>query len=109
MRQFQESIRRYEGIPASLQSSWERRLQSWEHLGAPATKLGGPATCLEAPRITVERSGKNNIVFGNGAGARLEIIATTYRSTIWKTHVLSLYSHLSIYVSMYIATHLHTV
>jgi len=36
---------------------------------------------------------------------RLEIIATTYRSTIFKTHLFSLYSHLCIYVS----THLHTV
>jgi hypothetical protein len=35
----------------------------------------------------------------------LEIIATTYRSTIFKTHVFSLYSHLCIYI----ATHLHTV
>ena len=43
----------------------------------------------------------------------LEIIATTYCSTIVKTPVFSLYSHLCIYVSMnlciYIATHLHTV
>jgi len=36
---------------------------------------------------------------------RLEIIATTYRSTIFKTHVFSLYPHLCIYI----ATHLHTV
>jgi hypothetical protein len=36
---------------------------------------------------------------------RLEIIATTYRSTIFKTHVFSFYSHLYIYI----ATHLHTV
>jgi len=36
---------------------------------------------------------------------RLEIIATTHRSTIFKTHVFSLYSHLCIYI----ATHLHTV
>ena len=44
---------------------------------------------------------------------RLEIIATTYRSMIFKTHVFSFYSHLCIYVSMYlciyIATHLHMV
>jgi hypothetical protein len=35
----------------------------------------------------------------------LEIIATTYRSKYSKTHAFSLYSHLSIYI----ATHLHTV
>jgi hypothetical protein len=44
---------------------------------------------------------------------RLEILATTYRSTMVKTHVFSLYSHLCIYVSMYlciyIATNLHTI
>jgi hypothetical protein len=35
----------------------------------------------------------------------LEIIATTYHSTIVKTHVFSSYFHLCIYI----ATHLHTV
>ena len=35
----------------------------------------------------------------------LEIIATTHRSTIVKTHVFSLYSHLCIYI----ATHLHSI
>ena len=34
-----------------------------------------------------------------------EIIATTYRSTICKTHIFSLYSHQCIYI----VTHLHTV
>jgi len=44
----------------------------------------------------------------NAAGApgmlqvHLEIIATTYRSTIVKTHVFRLYSHLCINVSMYL-------
>jgi len=32
----------------------------------------------------------------------LDIIATTYRSTIFKTHVFSLYTHLCIYVCMYL-------
>jgi len=44
---------------------------------------------------------------------RLEIIATINRATIVKIHVLRLYSHLFIYVSMnlciYIVTHLHTI
>jgi hypothetical protein len=108
MRQLQESMRPLEGIPAGHQSNWEhrrqaweRRQQAWEHLGAPVTNLGALATTLGAPRITVEQSGKNNIFFGNAAGgARLEIIATTYRSTIFKTYVFSLYSHLCIYVSI---------
>jgi hypothetical protein len=42
-----------------------------------------------------------------------EIIATTYRSKIIKTHVFRLYSQLYMYVSMYgciyIATHLHMI
>jgi len=95
-------------------------------LGVLVTSLGVPVTRLEAPRITLKQSGKN-IFFGNAAGApgmlqtrleccrcawnaagapgiwqvRWEIIATTYRSTIVKTHVLRLYSHLCINVSMY--------
>jgi len=75
MRQFQESIRPWEGIPAGLQSNWEHRRQAWEHLGAlatilgvPATSLGAPATSLGTPRMTVEQSGKNNVFFGNAAG-----------------------------------------
>ena len=49
---------------------------TWEHLGAPETRLGAPTTSLGAPaaslgspRITVEQSGRNNIFFGNAAGA----------------------------------------
>jgi hypothetical protein len=70
---------------------------TWEHLGAPATSLGTPMTsfgtltthlgaptpslgtlttslgaptkCLGAPRITGMQSGKNDIFFGNVAGA----------------------------------------
>jgi len=36
---------------------------------------------------------------------RLQIIATNYSSTIFETHVFSLYSHLCIYI----ATHLHSI
>jgi hypothetical protein len=65
------------------------------------TNLRVPATSLGSPRITVEQSGKNNIFFGiTAGGARLEIIATTYHLTIFKTHIFSLYSHLRIYVSI---------
>jgi hypothetical protein len=44
----------------------------------------------------------------------LGIIATTYRSTIFKTHVFSLYAHLCIYVAIQLLTRytvcrLHTV
>jgi hypothetical protein len=68
------------GAPGSTwehrRQDWECRRQAWEHLGArttslgaPATSLGAPATSLGAPRITVEQSGRNNIFFGNTAGA----------------------------------------
>ena len=48
---------------------WECQLQAWEHLGVRTTNLGAPATTLGAPRITVEQYGRNNIFFGNTAGA----------------------------------------
>jgi len=41
-------------------------------LGAPTTGLGAPrsaGTTLGAPQITVKQAGKNNIFFGNAAGA----------------------------------------
>ena len=83
----------------------EKRGFTWEHMGSLATSLG-------APQITAEKCAKNTIFFGDAAGAP-GMIATTYCSTIVKTHVFSLYSHLCIYVSMYlciyIGTHLHTI
>jgi len=57
--------------------------------------LGAP----EAPRIIVEESG-NTTPFLGMLLVRLEIIATTNHSKIFKTHVFSLYSHLCIYVSI---------
>jgi hypothetical protein len=67
-----------------------------EHLAALATSLG-------APQITV-------VQFGKAASlgtllVHLEIMATTFRSTIVNLDVLSLNSHLSIYI----ATHLQKV
>jgi hypothetical protein len=76
MRQFQESIRPLEGIPASRQSdrehewqAWERRRQAGKHFEVLATNMGAPATHLGAPRITIEQPGKNNLLFGNAASA----------------------------------------
>jgi len=82
MHQFQESIRPLEGIPAGRQSNWERRRQAWEHLESQYSSLGKTTSSLGTLLV------------------HLEIIATTNRSTIFKTHVLSLYSHLCIYVSI---------
>jgi hypothetical protein len=65
MCQFQESIRPKDGIPAGLQSNWERRRYAWEHLGAQATNLVALATSLGAPRIPAKQSGK---IVGKAAG-----------------------------------------
>jgi hypothetical protein len=70
------------------------------HLSAPVTSQEVPGKSLGTSRITVPKSGRNLIVIRIGASARLEIIATTYRSTIFRTHVFSLYSHLCICVSI---------
>ena len=65
----------------------------------PGTKLGALVISLGAPRITVEQSGKNNIFFGNAAGAPGN--HSYYLSfNDFTTHVFSLYSHLCIYVSI---------
>ena len=61
------------------------------------TNLGVPATCLRAPGITVEQSRKNNIFFGNAAGA-------PGNHSYCIQFVFS-----SMYLCIYIATHLHTV
>jgi len=63
-----------------------RQRQAWIHLETLSGSLG-KTTSLGTLQV------------------RLEIIATTYRSTIFETHVLSLYSHLCIYI----ATHLHSI
>jgi len=63
---------------------WERRRHVWEHLKSQYSSLGKTPSSLGTLLV------------------RLEIIATTYHSTIFKTHVFSLYSHLCIYVSMYL-------
>jgi hypothetical protein len=68
------------------------------NLGAPGTNLGAPAISLGAPRITVEQSGKITSSLGTLL-VRLEIIASSYRSTILKL----MYSVcIPIYVSMYL-------
>jgi len=52
-------------LEAAATSLWAQATS----LGAQATSLGAQATSLGAPRITVEQSEKNNILFGNAAGA----------------------------------------
>jgi len=72
----------------------ERRQQVWKHVKSQWSSLGKTSS-LGMLQVC------------------LEIIATTYRSTIVKTHVFRLYTHLCIYVSMYlriyIATHLQMI
>jgi hypothetical protein len=74
MRQFQESIKLLEGIPAGFESNWELRRQVWErrgeawdhvrvlatNLGAKAGSLGALTASLGAPEsagYTPERAG----------------------------------------------------
>ena len=127
MRQFLESITPCKGIPGSLQSNWarwrqawEHRKQAWEHLGAPATNLGAlatnlgalatnlgvPATCLGAPRITVEQFGKN-IFFENAAGAPGNHSYYLLFNDVKNSYIQFVFS--SMYLCVYVATHLHTV
>ena len=67
-----------------------------EHLGAPATLWEH----LESRYSSLGQTSSLGTLLVD-----LEIIATTYRPTIFKTHVFSLDSHLCIYI----ATNLHTV
>ena len=70
----------------ALGSTRERWQQVWEQLESQWSSLGKTSS-LETPMVC------------------LEIIATIHRSTIIKSHVFSLYSHLCIYI----ATHLRMV
>jgi len=114
------------------QSAGENFGCAWEHPGMPATSLGALTTSLRTHGSASNKSGSADDKAGSTCErrrqvwellesqlsslgtttsslgtllVRLEIIATTYRSTICKTDVFSLYSHLCIYI----ATHLHTV
>ena len=90
---FQNTLERWREI-------WERRRQ--------ASECRRPASVRR--RLVWEHLQLLQSILGKSSSfgtllVRLEIVATTYRSTIFKTHVFSLYSHL--YID--IATHLHTV
>jgi len=120
MRQLQESIRPLERISAGLQSNWEclrqaweRQQQCWEHQGAPATNLGAPATDLGAPgtsleafQTIVEHSGKN-IFSGNAAGAPRNQSYYLLFNDFLNSCILFVFS--SMYLCIYIATHLNSV
>lgn len=59
---------------------WQCRRQLWEHITAQWCSLVKTSSSLEMLLV------------------HLEIIATSYCSTVFKTHVINLYSHLCIYV-----------
>jgi len=88
-------------------STWERQEQAWEHLGAPTTSFGVLATNLGAPQITVEQSGKKIIFFGNAASApgKHSCYSSFNDCEIWCTEFV----FWSMYICIYIATHLHTI
>jgi len=78
------------------------------------TSLGTPGRAGDKPGSTGKSGSTSNhsrAVWPNHPSSLatllvcLEIIATTYRLTIFETHVFSLYSHLCIYI----ATRLHMV
>jgi len=83
---------------------WECYRCAWDAAGAP----GMLQVRLECCRCAWDAAGVAGML-----QVRLEIIATIYRATIVKIHVLRLYSHLFIYVSMYlciyIVAHLHRI
>ena len=66
--------------------------------GMPAISLGEPMTNqehLRTSQITGKQTGKTKCSLGTLL-VLLEIIAITYHSTIFQTHLFSLYSYLSI-------------
>jgi len=107
MHQLQESMRRLESIPAGLQSIWKRWRQAWEHPRAPVTNLGAPVISLGAPRITLVQSGKNNVMFGNAAGAPGNHSHYLSFNDFENSCIQFVFS--SMYLCIYIATNLHTV
>jgi len=64
--------------------AWEHSQHTWEHLQSQSSSLGNATSCLGTLLV------------------RLVITATTYHSTIFKTHVFSVYSQLCSYVTMYL-------
>jgi len=91
-------------VPGMLQVRLECCRCAWNAAGAP----GMLQVRLERCSCARDAAGAPGML-----QVRLEIIATIYHATIVKIHVLRLYSHLFIYVSMnlcvYIVTHLHAI
>jgi len=96
------------------QQAWERRQQAWERW-RQVWEL--QRKVWECQRHVWEHHESQYSGLGNTSLGTLlvclEIIDTTYRSMIVKAHVLRLYFHLCIYPSMYlciyIATHLNKI
>jgi len=76
------------------------------HSCRPSESLGAPTTSLGAPRITVEQSGKNNVFFGNAAGAPGN--HSYYQSFNDFQNSCIQFVLSSMYLCIYMATHLHT-
>jgi len=75
---------------------------TWEHVGAPVTNLGALATSLGAPQITIEQSGENIMFFGNA-----DCAPGNHNYYLSFNNCILIY--VSMYLCIYIATHLHTV
>jgi len=96
------------------QRAWESRREAWDHLIAPSANLGvlttgltAPTTRLGARRITVEQSWKNIIFFGNAAGEPGNHSYNLSFNEFQNSGIQFVF--LSMYLCIYIATHLHTV
>jgi len=99
------------GAPGSTsereEQNWECQRQAWEQLGAQTTSTGAPVTSLGAPPITVEQSGRKNILFGNTADARRNHRYYLLFNDFQNSCIQLVFP--SMYLCIKIATHLHTV
>jgi len=87
--------------------TWERWRQACDHMGAPTTTLGMPATTLGALPLTVLQSARNNLFFGNTVGAPGNHSYYLSFNDFWNSCILFVLS--SVYLFIYVATHLRTV
>ena len=86
---------------------WECPRQDWEHVGALVTSLGALITCLSACQITVGQSGKNIIFVANAGAAPGNHSYYLSFNTLSNLCIQFVFS--SMYLWIYIATHLHSI
>jgi len=80
---------------------------TWEHLWSPIRSLEAPVTSLGAPPIIIEQSRRKKIFFGNTAGAPGNHSYYLSFNDFQNSGIQFVFS--SMYLSIYIATHLQMV